>query len=81
MFNILSIIAIPSSCRNNLHPNANFHIRFIVFFLFFLVLDVVALPLIAIEGVHWARDGPKFVCKVDGCNASNTPKYNLVWHL
>jgi hypothetical protein len=31
--------------------------------------DVVAPPLIAIKGVHWARDGPKFVCKVDGCNA------------
>ncbi len=42
---------------------------------------MVALPLIAIKGVHWARDGPKFSCKVDGCDASYTTKYNLIWHL
>ncbi len=42
---------------------------------------MVALPLVTIEGVHWARDGPKFVCKVAGCNASYTTKYNLVQHL
>jgi hypothetical protein len=42
---------------------------------------VVDPPLVAIEGVHWARDGPKFACRVDGCDASYTAKYNLVWHL
>jgi hypothetical protein len=42
---------------------------------------VVALPLVAIKGVHWARDGPKFAYKVDGCDASYTTKYNLVQHL
>jgi hypothetical protein len=47
----------------------------------FLVSNVVAPPLIAIEGVHWAKDGPKFVYSVDGCDASYTTKYNLVWHL
>ncbi len=50
-------------------------------YLFFLVLDVVAFPLIAIEGVHWARNGPKFVRKVDGRDASYTSKYNMLWHL
>ncbi len=50
-------------------------------FLFFLVSDVVAPPLVTIEGVHRAKDGPKFACKVNGCNASYTTKYNLVWHL
>jgi hypothetical protein len=45
-----------------------------------VAIDVVALLPIAIKGVHWARDGPKFVCKVDGCNAYTT-EYNLVWHL
>jgi hypothetical protein len=34
-------------------------------YFFFLVLNVVALPPIAIKGVHWARDKPKFVYKVD----------------
>jgi len=43
-----------------------------------IAIDVVALLLIAIEGVHWARDGPKFVCRVDRCNASYITKYNLV---
>jgi hypothetical protein len=38
-------------------------------------------PLVAIEGVHWAKDGPKFSYRVDGCNASYMAKYNLVWHL
>ncbi len=42
---------------------------------------MVAPPLVAIGGVHWARDGPKFVYMVDGCDASYTAKYNLVWHL
>jgi hypothetical protein len=42
---------------------------------------VVALPLVAIEGVHWARDGPKFARTIDGCDASYTAKYNLVQHL
>ncbi len=39
-----------------------------------VAIDVVALLPVAIEGVHWARDGPKFVCKVDGCDASYTTK-------
>jgi hypothetical protein len=56
--------------------NVNSHIRFIVFV--FLVLDVIAPFPIAIKGIHWARDGPKFVCRVDGCNALYTTKYNLV---
>jgi hypothetical protein len=47
----------------------------------FLVSNVVALPPIAIEGVHWAKDGLKFACNIDGCNASYMAKYNLVWHL
>ncbi len=42
---------------------------------------MVAPPLVAIEGVHWAKDGPKFACRVDGCNASYMVKYNLVRHL
>jgi len=59
--------------------NVNSYIRFFVFVI--LVSNAVALPLIAIEGVHWARNGPKFACKVDGCNASYMAKYNLVKHL
>ncbi len=47
----------------------------------FLVLNVVAPPPIGIKGVHWLKDGPKFACRVDGCDASCTTKYNLVWHL
>jgi hypothetical protein len=39
------------------------------------------LPQITLEGVHWAMDGPKFTCKVDGCDASYMAKYNLAWHL
>ncbi len=46
-----------------------------------VAIDVVAPPQVAIKGVHWARDGPKFVCMVDGCDASYTTKYNLVRHL
>jgi len=42
---------------------------------------VVASPLVTIEGAHRARDGPKFVWRVDGCDASYTTKYNLVRHL
>ncbi len=42
---------------------------------------MVALPLVAIKGVHWEKDGPKFVYRIDGCNASYTTKYNLVRHL
>jgi len=42
---------------------------------------VVDLPLVALEGVHWARDGPKFACKVNGCDASYIPNYNFVRHL
>jgi hypothetical protein len=51
------------------------HIRF------FLISNVVALCLVVIEGVHWAKDGPKFACRFDGCNASYTTKYNLISHL
>jgi hypothetical protein len=42
---------------------------------------VVAPPLFIIEGVHWAKDGSKFACNVDGCDVSYIAKYNLVWHL
>jgi hypothetical protein len=45
----------------------------------YLVSEAVAPPLVALKGVHWARDGTKFVCRVDGCNM--TTKYNLVCHL
>jgi hypothetical protein len=50
-------------------------------FLFFKISDAVALPLVAIEGVHWARDRPKLAYRGDGCNASYIAKYNLVQHL
>jgi hypothetical protein len=50
-------------------------------FFIILVSNVVALPLIALEGVHWARDGVKFPCKVHGCTMIYIGKYNLVWHL
>ncbi len=46
-----------------------------------VTIDVVAPLPFAIKGVHWARDGPTFVCKIDGCNALYTSKYNLVQHL
>jgi len=42
---------------------------------------VVAVPFVAIEGVHWAKDGPKFAYRVDGCDASYMAKYNLTQHL
>jgi hypothetical protein len=42
---------------------------------------VVALPQVAIEGVHWTKDGPKFVYKIDGYGASYIAKYNLVRHV
>jgi hypothetical protein len=54
--------------------NINSHIRFFVFVI--LVLDVVALLLVALEGVHWPRDGAKFVYKVRGCNVTYIAKYN-----
>ncbi len=38
-------------------------------------------PSVAIESVHWAKDGPKFSYRVDGCDASYMAKYNLVQHL
>jgi len=50
-------------------------------FFVILVSDVVAPPLVALEGVHSARDGAKFTCKVHGCNVTYIAKYNLVWHL
>ncbi len=42
---------------------------------------MVALPLVAIESVHWAKDGPNFSCNIDGCATSYMAKYNSVWHL
>ncbi len=60
--------------------NVNSCIRYIIFILF-LVLNVVAFPLVTIEGVHRAKDGPKFAYRVVGCDASYTAKYNLVRHL
>ncbi len=42
---------------------------------------MVAPPLVNLKGVHWARDGPKFACRVDKCDASYMAKYNLIWHL
>jgi hypothetical protein len=59
--------------------NINFHIRFYVFV--FLISDVVAPLPVAIEGVHQAKDGPKFAYNIDGCDVSYTTKYNSVWHL
>jgi len=44
----------------------------------FLVSDAIAPPPIAIKGVHWAKDGPKFARNVDGYDASCTAKYKLV---
>ncbi len=46
-----------------------------------LVSNVVAPLVVAMEGVHWARDGPKFACRVDGYDAFYAAKYNLVQHL
>ncbi len=42
---------------------------------------MVAPLLVAIKSVHLAKDGPKFACNIDGCNASHIDKYNLVRHL
>ncbi len=42
---------------------------------------MVAFPPVTIEGVHRARDGPKFAWKVDGCDASYMTKYNSVRYL
>jgi hypothetical protein len=42
---------------------------------------VVAPPTVAIQVVHWARDGPKFACRIDGGDAFDMAKYNLVQHL
>jgi hypothetical protein len=39
---------------------------------------MVAILSVTIDSVHWARDGPKFACKVNGCNESYITKYNLV---
>jgi hypothetical protein len=59
--------------------NVNSHINFFCFVN--LVSNVVVHPLVALEGVHWARDGAKFACKVHGCNVTYTAKYNLIQHL
>jgi hypothetical protein len=44
---------------------------------------MITLLLVAIKGVQWAKDGPKFSCNIDGCDASSMAKYNLVhiWHV
>jgi hypothetical protein len=42
---------------------------------------VITLFLVATKGVQWAKDGPKFSCNIDGCDASSMAKYNLVQHL
>ncbi len=47
--------------------NVNF--GFLIF-----ILDVIAPPPIAIKGVHWVMDGPKFAYNVDGCDASYMAK-------
>jgi len=69
----------------NLDPSCFFfNFIYLLNFLIFLkkiVLNVVAPPLVAIEGVHWAKDGPKFAYRVDGYDASYTAKYNLTQHL
>jgi len=59
--------------------NVNFHINFFSFII--LVSDVVFHPPIVLEGVHWAKDGAKFACKIHRCNVTYITKYNLVWHL
>jgi hypothetical protein len=46
--------------------NINSHISFFAFVI--LVSNVVVHPPITLEGVHWAKDGAKFACKVHGCN-------------
>jgi hypothetical protein len=42
---------------------------------------MVAPPSITLENVHWARDGPKFSCRFNGCDTSYMAKYNLIRHL
>jgi hypothetical protein len=39
---------------------------------------MVVPPSIVVKGVHWARDGPKFACKVHECNVSTSP--NTTWY-
>ncbi len=58
--------------------NINHHIKFFVFA--FFISNVVAPPSIIPKDVHWAKDGPKFACRVDECDASYMTKYNLVQH-
>jgi hypothetical protein len=58
--------------------NVNCHINLFIFVI--LVSNVVVQSLVALEGVHWARDGAKFACKVYGFRVTYTTKYNLVWH-
>jgi hypothetical protein len=53
--------------------NINCHIRSFVFV--FLISNAVAPPLIAPKGIHWAKDGPNFACRVDGCNL---PQFTLI---
>jgi hypothetical protein len=50
-------------------------------FIIILVSNAIAPPPVSIEGVHWARDGTKWACRVGGCDASYITKYNLVQHL
>jgi hypothetical protein len=66
----------PHHLGDNLYANVNFHIRFFVFVI--LVSSVVTPPLVTLEAIHWARDGPKFVCRIDGCDASYWP--NTTWY-
>jgi hypothetical protein len=40
---------------------------------------MVVLPLVVVEG--WAKDGPKFAYRVNGCDVFYITKYNLVQHL
>jgi hypothetical protein len=46
-----------------------------------LVSDAITLHLVALGGVHWAKDGAKFAFKVHGCNVTYIANYNLVRHL
>jgi hypothetical protein len=47
------------------------------FFFVILVSKVVALPSIALKGVHWAKDGTKFACTVDRCDVTYTYQVQL----
>ncbi len=62
-------------------PSSRLLILTLGFLVLFFISNVVAPPPIVLEGVHWARDGPKFAYRVDGCNASYMAKYNLIWRL